>query len=87
MAKKNKKRALGRGLSALLDDPEREISTASDSNSDKVVGNVIDLEIYKIEVNPYQPRTHFNEESIEELAESINAVSYTHLTLPTKRIV
>ena len=74
MAKKNKKRALGRGLSALLDDPEREISTASDSNSDKVVGNVIDLEIYKIEVNPYQPRTHFNEESIEELAESINAL-------------
>ena len=74
MAKKNKKRALGRGLSALLDDPEREISTASDANSDKVVGNVIDLEIYKIEANPYQPRTHFNEESIEELAESINAL-------------
>ena len=74
MAKKNKKRALGRGLSALLDNSEREISTASDTNSDKVVGNVIDLEIYKIEVNPYQPRTHFNEESIEELAESINAL-------------
>ena len=74
MAKKKKKRALGRRLSALLDDPEREISTASDANSDKVVGNVIDLEIYKIEANPYQPRTHFNEESIEELAESINAL-------------
>ena len=74
MAKKNKKRVLGRGLSALLDNSEREISTASDTNSDKVVGNVIDLEIYKIEVNPYQPRTHFNEESIEELAESINAL-------------
>ena len=74
MAKKNKKRVLGRGLSALLENSEREISTASDSNSDKVVGNVIDLEIYKIEVNPYQPRTHFNEESIEELAESINAL-------------
>ena len=74
MAKKNKKRVLGRGLSALLDNSEREISTANDTNSDKVVGNVIDLEIYKIEVNPYQPRTHFNEESIEELAESINAL-------------
>tara|TARA_Y200000002_G_scaffold362071_1_gene348761 strand:+ start:432 stop:1328 length:897 start_codon:yes stop_codon:yes gene_type:complete len=74
MAKKNKKRVLGRGLSALLDNSEREISTASDTNFDKVVGNVIDLEIYKIEVNPYQPRTHFNEESIEELAESINAL-------------
>jgi ParB family chromosome partitioning protein len=38
------------------------------------VGNVIDLEIDKIEVNPYQPRTHFNEEAIEELAESIKAL-------------
>ena len=74
MAKKNKKRALGRGLSALLENPESEINTASDAISDKVVGNVIDLEIYKIEVNPYQPRTHFNEESIEELAESINSL-------------
>jgi ParB family chromosome partitioning protein len=74
MAKKNKKQALGRGLSALLDDPEREISSVSDVNADKVVGNVIDLEIDKIEVNPYQPRTHFNEEAIEELAESIKAL-------------
>ena len=74
MAKKNKKQALGRGLSALLDDPEREISSASDVNADKVVGNIIDLEIDKIEVNPYQPRTHFNEQAIEELAESIKTL-------------
>ena len=74
MAKRNKKQALGRGLSALLDDPEREISSASDVNTGKVVGNVIDLDIDKIEVNPYQPRTHFNEESIEELAESISVL-------------
>ena len=74
MAKKNKKQALGRGLSALLDDPEIEISSASDINADKIVGNVIDLEIDNIEVNPYQPRTRFNEESIKELAESISAL-------------
>lgn len=74
MAKKNKKQALGRGLSALLDDPEREISSARDVNADKVVGNVIDLEIDKIEVNPFQPRTHFNEEALQELAESIKAL-------------
>lgn len=74
MAKKNKKQALGRGLSALLDDPEREISSAGDVNADQVVGNVIDLEIDKIEVNPYQPRTYFNEEALEELAESIKAL-------------
>lgn len=74
MAKKSKKQALGRGLSALLDDPEREISSASDVNADQVVGNIIDLEIDKIEVNPYQPRTHFNEQAIEELAESIKTL-------------
>ena len=65
---------MGRGLSALLDDPEREISSASDVNADQVVGNIIDLEIDKIEVNPYQPRTHFNEQAIEELAESIKTL-------------
>ena len=74
MTKKNKKQALGRGLSALLDDPEREISSASDVNAGKVVGNIIDLEIDKIEVNPYQPRTYFNEDSIEELAKSISVL-------------
>ena len=74
MAKKYKKQALGRGLSALLDDPDRGIQSANDMNADKVVGNIIDLEIEKIEVNPYQPRTHFNEEAIQELAESIKTL-------------
>ena len=74
MAKKKKKQALGRGLSALLDDPEREIRSASDVNADQVVGNIIELEVDKIDVNPYQPRTHFNEEAIGELAESIKSL-------------
>ena len=74
MAKKKKKQALGRGLSALLDDPEREIRSASDVNADQVVGNIIELEVDKIEVNPYQPRTHFNEQAIGELAESIKSL-------------
>ena len=68
MAKKNKKKALGRGLSALLDDPQNEIRSISDSNADRVVGNIIDLDLKKIEVNPFQPRTNFNEEAILELA-------------------
>ena len=74
MAKKKKKQALGRGLSALLDDPEREIRSASDVNADQVVGNIIELEVDKIDVNPYQPRTHFNEQAIGELAESIKSL-------------
>lgn len=71
MAKAMKKQALGRGLSALLKDPEKDISSASDKNADKVVGNIIDLDIDAIEVNPFQPRTTFNEEALQELATSI----------------
>ena len=71
MAKAVKKQALGRGLSALLKDPEKDISSVSDKNADKVVGNIIDLDIDAIEVNPFQPRTTFNEESLRELSTSI----------------
>lgn len=71
MAKATKKQALGRGLSALLKDPENDISSAQDKNADKVVGNIIELDIDAIEVNPFQPRTNFNEETLRELASSI----------------
>lgn len=71
MAKATKKQALGRGLSALLNDPSNDIKSASDKNADKVVGNIVELDIATIEVNPFQPRTSFNEESLRELASSI----------------
>ncbi|MFP2994488.1 ParB/RepB/Spo0J family partition protein [Spongiivirga sp. MCCC 1A20706] len=71
MAKATKKQALGRGLSALLKDPENDIKSASDKNADKVVGNIVELELSAIEVNPFQPRTNFNEDSLRELASSI----------------
>ena len=62
---------MGRGLSALLKDPKNDISSASDKNADKVVGNIVELDIDSIEVNPFQPRTSFNEEALNELAVSI----------------
>jgi len=71
MAKATKKQALGRGLSALLKDPENDIQSASDKNADKVVGNIIELDLSLIEVNPFQPRSNFNEENLQELATSI----------------
>jgi ParB family chromosome partitioning protein len=71
MAKAIKKQALGRGLSALLKDPENDIKSVTDKNADKVVGNIIDLEIDAIEINPFQPRSNFNEDSLRELASSI----------------
>lgn len=71
MAKATKKQALGRGLSALLKDPANDIKSAGDKNADKVVGNIVELELTAIEVNPFQPRTSFNEEALRELASSI----------------
>ena len=71
MAKAIKKQALGRGLSALLKDPDNDIKSVDDKNADKVVGNIIELELDAIEINPFQPRSNFNEESLKELATSI----------------
>ena len=74
MAKKYKRKVLGRGLSALLDDPQNEVQSIKYTNEDKFIGGIIKLDINTIEVNPYQPRTNFNEKSIIELAESIKAL-------------
>ena len=71
MAQAIKKQALGRGLSALLKDPDNDIKSVNDKNADKVVGNIIELELDAIEINPFQPRSNFNEESLNELATSI----------------
>ncbi len=68
---KAKKQALGRGLSALLQDPTNDIKSVEDKNADKVVGNIVELDIDTIEVNPFQPRTAFNEDTLRELATSI----------------
>ncbi|MFQ3340634.1 MAG: ParB family chromosome partitioning protein [Flavobacteriaceae bacterium] len=69
MAKFNRKPALGRGLSALLNDPENTIESVNEV--DQILGNIIDLPIDKISANPFQPRTHFNEEALKELSTSI----------------
>lgn len=71
MAQAVKKQALGRGLSALLKDPENDIKSVNDKNADKVVGNIIELDLDTIEINPFQPRSNFNEDSLKELASSI----------------
>ncbi len=62
MAKATKKQALGRGLSALLNE--------TTANSD-LVGTIVELDIQRIEVNPFQPRSYFDEEALNELANSI----------------
>ena len=59
-----KKNALGRGLGALIDGVEKEIL-------EKKVEANLDIPLDAIEANPFQPRTSFDEQSLEELASSI----------------
>jgi ParB family chromosome partitioning protein len=65
-----KKKVLGRGLSAILESPETDI-TSRDISGEYVVGAIAHVPIEKIESNPFQPRTQFNEEELAELTLSI----------------
>lgn len=55
----------------MLQDPTNDINSVNDKNADQVIGSVIDLELDRIEVNPFQPRTQFNDEALKQLASSI----------------
>ncbi len=67
---KNKKRGLGRGLDAILESPETDI-TSTDISGNYVAGAIAEIEIDKIEANPFQPRTDFEDMPLRELAASI----------------
>jgi len=59
-----KKNALGRGLGALIDGVEKEVL-------EKKVEANLDISVDSIEANPFQPRTSFDEQALEELSTSI----------------
>ena len=61
-----KSQKLGRGLDALLG----EIDEAYD-NEGSQRDSILDIPLKDIRPNPFQPRKSFNEESLQELAESI----------------
>ncbi len=61
--------ALGRGLSALIREPEPLTATAARETAPPAGPQSIDIDL--IDPSPYQPRTRFREEQLEELARSI----------------
>ena len=66
------KKALGRGLSAILSNPSTDITQSEDGyEASTPLGAIGELPIDTIEVNPFQPRTHFNQEALQELSLSI----------------
>lgn len=69
MSDKNR-RAMGRGLDAILGSPETDI-TSKDISGNYVAGAVAEIDITLIETNPFQPRTEFDETALRELSDSI----------------
>ena len=71
----SKKKGLGRGLSALLSDSsEEKLETdipVQGTTTRPASGGIAEIAVEEIEVNPFQPRTHFDKESLQELADSI----------------
>jgi ParB family chromosome partitioning protein len=70
-----KKKGLGKGLGALLSDTPVESYEKLDTDVPVQTGttnsNIGEIPIVEIEVNPYQPRKHFDAEALRELSESI----------------
>src|SRR5690606_17036105 len=63
-----RKSALGRGLGALLQDSPQKNS--EETAVTPAVG-IYEIPLNQIQVNPYQPRTHFDKEALQELSDSI----------------
>ena len=68
-----KKSVLGRGLGSILRNPDTDITTKFEEKN-KVVGNISTIKISEISINPFQPRTEFDQEKLEELAHSIETL-------------
>ena len=67
----SKKNALGKGLSALLENAKTDITSNNDYQKTEVVGSISRIEITSISPNPFQPRLYFDKESLVELSNSI----------------
>ena len=71
MSQTNTRKALGKGLEQLFNS-EMDFNTFEKDiveNTNK--SDIVEIDIADIRSNPYQPRTHFDEEALKELAESI----------------
>ena len=71
---RDKKRAMGRGLGAILNAETKAVQTIEDSGAKDLVGSIMEIPIEDIYPNPNQPRTHFDEKALQELAESIKVL-------------
>lgn len=68
------KRAMGKGLSAILGDEAAKVNKVTDKGAEKLVGTVATIAIDSITTNPFQPRSNFDSDALIELSQSISEV-------------
>jgi ParB family chromosome partitioning protein len=67
------RKALGRGLDSLIGGPPTATATVAAPTATAELSSPQEISISEVGPNPYQPRTHFDDESIRELATSIRS--------------
>ena len=78
---KTQNRGLGRGLSALFSDTEEAYENAAKYGTEDIpsaplpedIKGLMEVDIDLVRPNPNQPRKHFDEEALNELAASIKS--------------
>ncbi len=92
----SRKTGLGKGLNALFstgieeeqkaetEEIEKEKSKVEENSEEEIKGKVLNLKINEVEPNRNQPRKSFNEETLEELAESIKQYGLIQPIIVTK---
>ena len=77
-----KKKALGKGLEELFSSEVLDFDTFESNIMETAEENDIkEIPVSEIRPNPYQPRKTFNEEALNELAESIKTMAFFNQSL------
>lgn len=71
MAKETPRLQIGKGIRALLTNIDERGTAPTDQELVELTRETLEVPIEAIEVNPFQPRTDFDADALEELAQSI----------------
>ena len=90
---KMKKKELGLGIRALLSSTETDEPIKKDSLVRELSNTVAQIPLSEVEINPFQPRSEFDVEALEQLAKSIRThglvqpITVRHLSGGTYQII
>jgi ParB family transcriptional regulator, chromosome partitioning protein len=71
---KNKRFEIGKGIRALLDNMDHDPAENQGQVIDELARSFASIPLQQIEINPFQPRTEFDQSSLNELAESVKSL-------------